>query len=700
MAVSVALKGSYKSGSFTQRTRTFFDLHANCLAVDARGKLWAGTDAGLFSFEDGAFKVLPLCACEAQAVNALHSAADGTLWVSCCSAVYSVKKGKVKQIAQFEEAVKDFAQDESGLYALTHSMIYVLQDGAFIPKRAAEGGGKKLAVYGGVLHLLSELALLILDGKRPSWKAILPQFSDVPACEIHDIRFDGAGHLWLSTAEGAVVYDRKSYWLKPDKAANLPAECIFSSVQDAVGGRYFASDNGVIYLKNGKTYYYGARRWLPENTVHAIAVTADGKQIWAATAKGLSMIAAKGMSLLEKADHFQKNVENHHVRDIGFVTVRTGLENEDIRTGHVEISDNDGLWTANYVASQSFRYAVTKDREALEQARRSMNAMLYLTRVTGIPGFTARAIRREGEHGFGDGNKEWPLAPDGTCEWKCETSSDEMAGHFFGFAFYYDLCADEKEKAEIRDACCGMVDHMLENNLTLIDYDGKRTTWAMWAPNMLNNDDKWIWEKGINSLEILSFIKVAQHMSGDEKYRRAYWDLIENHHYAMNVIDQKIDDAHMCHIDDNLGFLCFATLLHLETEQSLRDMYLMGLATHWQYEKIERTPLWNFMYGAMTGDYCDLEAAVQGMREIPLSLVRYIMTNGTRKNLVYDTAQALWGGKAQLLEPLSYEERPINKWDGHPFRADGGNSITAEDGTMFLLPYWYARFYGLIEEAE
>ncbi len=699
----VKQKGIYKSKAFDQKSRTFYGTAQGlpsedvlCAAYDAQGKLWAGTKAGLAYFDGGKF--VPLMLTEStDSVSMLFADQSGCLWAASGQNLFAVKKGKAKLFASFDSAVMDMDEDQSGLYLLTEDMIYLFADNAWAEKRALEEG-KKIAVYEGVIHALTSQAFMILDGKRPSWKPILPLFADVPACEIFDITFDKSGHLWFSTAQGAVIYDRKSYWCGPDKAPNLPAENIYTTVADGAGGRYFASDNGVIYLKNGLLRYYSARRWTPTADIRALAVSADGNSVWAATGEGLSHIETKEMTLRKKADHFQDSVEKYHVRDIGFVTICRGFENEDLATGKVEISDNDGLWTANYLASQSFRYAVTKDEDALKNARRSMQALRYLTTVTGIPGFPARAIRREGEKGYGDGNKEWPMAPDGSCEWKCETSSDETTGHYFGFLFFYEFCANEEEKIQVREACCGMTDHMMENNFTLVDHDGKRTTWAMWDPMMLNHDDKWIWEKGINSLEFLMYLKVAHHMSGDEKYDTMYRYLIEKHHYALNVINQKVDDAHVTHIDDNLGFLSFAPLLYLEQDESLRSVYQMGLASHWQYERIERTPLWNFMYGALTGDYCDLEAAVQSMREIPMSLIRYTQTNSTRKNLVYDTAQKFWGEREQLLEPLSYEERPLCKWDGNPFRPDGGDSRSAEDGTMFLLPYWYARFYKLIEE--
>jgi len=699
--------GYYKSGRFVQRVRDFYGAEQGLpcenvlsLAYDAQGKLWAGTAQGLAQFDGKAFASVALGG-ESGAVSVLFSGKDGILWAAIGKALYAIKKGKAKLFETFDAPVADMTQDGDTLYLMTSDMVYMFADGAFVQKRAVDGTGKKLAVYAGVIHiLLGENAMLILDGKRPSWKAILPMFAEIPVCEINDITFDAAGHLWFSTEEGAVIYDRKSYWIGADKIPNLPAECICTTVTDEVGGRYFASDNGVVRLKNGKKYYYGARRWLPANQVNALAVTADGTVVWAATPEGISRITEKQMTLLEKADYFQELTERCNIRDMGFVTGCEDIQNEDENTGKVHISDNDGLWTANYLAAQSFRYAATGDKDALEKARRSMQALRYLTYITGIPGFPARAIRREGEKGYGNGDKEWPMSPDGSCEWKCETSSDETTGHFFGFLFYYDFCANEEEKVQVKEACCGMVDHMLANDFTLVDHDGKRTTWAMWSPMMLNHDDKWIWEKGVNSLEFLMYLKVAYHMSGDEKYNKVYWDLIETHHYALNVIDQKIDDAHVTHIDDNLGFLSLIPLLHLEKDEALRSVYMMGLASHWQYERIERCPLWNLMYGAVTGDPCDLEAAVQSLREIPLSLIRYNTINSTRKGLVYDKAQQLWGENPQLLEPLSAEERPLGKYDNNPFRPDGGNSVSGEDGSLYLLPYWYARYYKLIEEEQ
>ncbi|MBN2450502.1 MAG: hypothetical protein JXR77_08930, partial [Lentisphaeria bacterium] len=46
--------------------------------------------------------------------------------------------------------------------------------------------------------------------------------------------------------------------------------------------------------------------------------------------------------------------------------------------------------------------------------------------------------------------------------------------------------------------------------------------------------------------------------------------------------------------------------------------------------------------------------------------------------------------------PVPWLERPIHKWNGNPYRLDGGHDETEECGTFWLLPYWMGHFHGMI----
>ena len=60
-------------------------------------------------------------------------------------------------------------------------------------------------------------------------------------------------------------------------------------------------------------------------------------------------------------------------------------------------NDNDGLWTAMYAAAECFRFAVTKSPEALANAKKSVEAVLFLEEVAGKRGFPARSYVRKGD---------------------------------------------------------------------------------------------------------------------------------------------------------------------------------------------------------------------------------------------------------------------------------------------------------------
>ncbi len=689
----------YKKDNFTSAGGLCADK-TNCVVFGSDGALYAGTAAGLCRLENDRF--VPLFTDTLSApVQFLCVLESGALAVCSEENLYFVSGNKIELVNSFGEKIIEITQKRSALWILTEDYIISADNSGrnVTFKRDLEGGkGISLAVSDRDIYVVTQTNISVVHGKRKEWKNILPRFAAMPQNSIHTITFDEAGYLWIGSEDGASIYDNSSLWLNPDKIRTLPKNPVYKIVSDKNGGRYFASDVGIIYQNKGKLKYFSAERWVLDDKVNDIAVTDDGKTWFAATDKGISRITSFETSLAEKAQYYDDMIEKYHIRH-NFTAVRS-VENNDITNGFIEISDNDGLWTACYVAAESFRYAATGSKEALEKARRGLNAMLYLTKITGIPGFTARAVRYPGEYGYGDGNKEWAPGVDGTCEWKGETSSDEMTGHFFGMSVYYDLCANEEEKEEIKTALCNIVEHILRNDYRLVDRDGLPTTWAAWDPEMLNHDDRWFFEKGINSLELLAFFKVCHHISGDVKYKELYDKFVTKYHYPLNAMQHKIRDAHICHIDDNLGFLITFTLLRLEENEALRSLYLCGMEDHWQYERIEKQPLFCFIHAICTGRDEDLVEGVQSLREMPFDLTFYNMNNSKRRDLEYDTEQEEWYESPQLVRPLPFDERNIHRPDGNSFAADMHAHNHCQEGTVFLLPYWIARYYGILREDE
>ena len=546
-----------------------------------------------------------------------------------------------------------------------------------------------IAVGPGGVYAGTANGLFHMFGKRSVWHSLMAHTCPLPDNHIHALQYDSCGMLWIATQSGACVYDGTDFWLTSAQVDTLPSVPVYSLCIAENGWRCFGAQDALILLIDGQSHYLGAKRWLPGGRVTQIAVREN--VIYAKCEQGAARIEVKMMTLEEKARVYQQTTKQYHLRE-GFVLPRNLEHYGDIVSGYVIQTDNDGLWTGVYVASQALRYAVTKDEAALENARDSLNAMLKLTKITGLPGFPARAIRRPGMPGYGDGNGEWIAFEDetGQGEWKRETSSDEMVGHFFAQSYYYDLCADEAEKAEIRGALCGIVDHMLKNDYRLHDIDGLPTTWGNWNPADLNHDSKWFWERGGNSAQMLMYLRAAHHVSNDEKYMKIYNGLVRDHHYLLNAARHKIDDDYDCHIDDKLSMFTFDALLRYETRQPIRAYLLDALYHHWRYERIERMPLWNFIASAHLGRGCDVDIACEGLAQMPLDLIDYPIQNSHRPEIAFTET-------GRLLEPLPFHEAPIDRFGHQRFLANGGGGRHAMYGTIFLLPYWYGRYWGLLE---
>ncbi len=654
---------------------------------------------------------------------------NSKLYASVGNALCEIKNGKAKKIAEFDCPVVDISVALDGpLWLITENNLYLNDNKEFVQivdlpeETVCLAALDNMAKYSETVYVGSTVeGLMSMKGKRRHWAELLPNVTGVASQKINCIQIDALGHLWVGSDNGLNIYDGKNYWFNGTDFYSVPDGAFNDMYFAPDGKKYFATNTGIITLIEGKLSYFSYGAWLMHPTVTKLAVSEKGT-IAAVTPRGISLITHKYITLEEKANHFDEFAVKYTTRNEGYQVDRILTKYGDLESGWLPNSDNDGLFTGLYCASQCFRYKVTGDEKAKANAKRAVEAMIKLTEVTGKPGFTARATRYSDDPYFGQDNREeWHVCEDNPdCEWLGETSSDEMTGHYFAYGIYYDLVADKKEKEKIAEVVKTITDHILENNFHLCDVDGVPTTWANWEPELLNNDDRWYYERGTNSLEILSFLKTTYHVTGDEKYNEVFDMLIKKHHYAMNCIQYKCEDGHVAHIDDQLDFTNIYPLIMYTDNNAQKEIFKMGLTHHWEYERVERSPMWNIVYGALTNNNCDIENAAKSLSEMNLDLVCWPMYNSYRKDIVWDTEQEEMGIPPQLKYPLEYSSRPICNYDGNQFICDSGaeefvyinSKIVNRTATLpgssgangmrtvmpynYLLPYWMARFHGLL----
>jgi len=491
--------------------------------------------------------------------------------------------------------------------------------------------------------------------------------------------------------------------LKPDDrvpawASPLPVESIECAAENPSAGEvWISTGRGVIFLdlEGRRKLYFSGKRWLPSDDVDSIGITTGG-DLLARTPEGNVLIARRMMTLEEKALLFENDTQERHNRD-GMITDSGLAKPGDLSSFVLSDDDNDGQWTQMYLAGECFRYAATGDPAALDNARESFHAMELLLTVAPVEGYPARSVLPP-EDCPGKDAERWRMHPTRDICWKSDTSVDELVGHYFGLPIYYDLVANEEEKARIRDLVESLTDYIVDNGMRLLDENGEVTTHGHWDPEWVNTVGR-TGDQGLNSLDALNALRSAYHVTGKESYLDKYHELIKKHHYHRNVVIQKeISDRYQVnHDSDEMAFLSFYNLLRYEDDENLRKYYMEGLRRSWENDLPERNAEQIMIFGAFAKTGFHLDYAVRTLREIPLDLVYRGVHNSHRADIVASPEPDRFGNP-QFLHMPPYTEVRTMRWSFDMYRMDVDAEGRSEAcATFWLLPYWMARYHGMIK---
>ncbi len=600
----------------------------------------------------------------------------------------------------------------------------------------------------------------------------LPAGPATPTGELDDgapiVRADGARWRVASGRATSVgerdedpVWARRMKILEKSIAAmrdGIPVTGV-TCVAHAPGGvTWYGTIRGAVRLeRDGKTWAYRqGRRWLPDDHVRSIAVDRDGNA-WLATPQGVGFIGYRPMTLAQKARHFEDEIDRRHRRTpYGFVLGARLDRPGDLSSWHNHDSDNDGLWTSMYGAGECFAWAAMRDSAAKKRAERAFDALHFLGTVTqggehpAPPGFVARTVlptsgpnpndgrlqrdrrvKRESDRLWKVIDPRWPVSADGKWYWKCDTSSDELDGHFFFYGLYYDLVADtDAERARVRRHVTALADHLVRHDFNLVDHDGLPTRWGHFGPRDLNFDPAWWEERGLNSLSILAYLKVAEHIADDgprgadgalrgARFREAARRLIDEHGYLQNTLYPKNQEGIGTgnQSDDEMAIMNYHSLLRYETDPRRRSVIAYSFRKYWRLERPEMNPFFDFVYASVmhgatwtdpwgtrdlspTGAW--LEESIDVLQRLPLDRVDWRLTNSHRRDLVRLSGPAGRGGARGHRRDgrvLPIDERCVVHWNHDPWALDqGGSGRYVADGTVFLLPYYMGRYYGFVRE--
>lgn len=515
----------------------------------------------------------------------------------------------------------------------------------------------------------------------------------------------GNDELFISIRDGYYSVSTADWEQKRDVKTKIPVTPI-TSMAYRHGTLWAGTEKGMFSTENFNDYrYFASLRWLASDQVIDTGVDSNGNA-FALTEEGISEVRYKSMTLHKKAQYFYDKIRKRHLR-LGLIG-EVRLENPgDLSTAEMIDTDNDGLWTAFYMGSEIFRYAVTQDPEARSNALETFMSYERLLSLNPLDGFPSRTFERKG-FSVADPDR-WRESHKGNWEWKGHTSSDEFVAYIWVAGLmseFLDLNPDEMRRV------AGFIDeimmHIINNDYYFVDIDGEPTTWGRWNPEYINMYPESVVDRKLGSLTITAGLQLAYELTGKELYKEEAYRLFEEHGYLDNIkipMDNigytegvyykghNMGSAGWNHSDDEMAFLSYWILYHFAFDEELKNTYADVITDHWKIEKPERNALWSMIsYG--TSGVIDLPSVKWHLREFQMDMVRWDVKNSHRGDLEFMEDNFRNQTTKELLPP---GERMTIRHNANPFILDGGRGGLMElAGDEYLLPYWMGRYLKVI----
>lgn len=688
------------------------------IAIDQFSNIWIATAAGIFKKnKDGSTWSHVIDENERGPGYAVLADSHTGVWLATWNGVYQYKDNKLRKIDGADAPISVLCKSKEGIYALGPKGVWLYSDDHFQKKNYSIARSVQNAITdgNGGLWIATKVGLYHCSQKMTT---LYNKTTQLISAYVEDVSMNNNGELWAVGLGGVSIRQGEKMIKTLTPQNGLPtvyAACIAMAPD---GSMWVGTQKGIVrYETDGTHSLRFSRRWLVNDDVRDISFDTEGNA-WIATSGGVSAIKRQKMSLTDKADFFYDVLMKRHIRDpwiAGQCNLRIA---GDTTTWKPEDDDNDGEYTSNYLAMESFRYAVTKDEDAHIKANKAFQFLKLLQDVTSTEGFFARTIVPVDWTSVHDGNRtythrqlademvedprakpvevRWHESADGKWLWKDDTSSDEMCGHMMGYYFFYELVANDAEKEMIRNHVRKIMDYLISNNYNFVDVDGTSTRWGVWSPDQLNRDPEWASEKSINSFELLAFLKFTYGITQDKKYQNEYLRLINKEGYLKNIASlNHINPAWYIFFDETMNCYLFPLLLQYETDPILKSVYEKCMDEWYTINKKAECPLFDFMYVYTRHKKINPVKDIEFLTDTPLDLVDWHIDHTAREDINLVRTPSLEEIQVDQLPPASM--RSTVRWDKNPWIAASGDPHIEREPVFWLLPYWMGRYLTLIK---
>ena len=343
--------------------------------------------------------------------------------------------------------------------------------------------------------------------------------------------------------------------------------------------------------------------------------------------------------------------------------------------GYTRCGDS-ALWAGHYLAAESFRYAVTKSPEALGNAERALDGIRSLVDVTGTDLLARCLVPESSPYAAGIASEE---AHNGvykgklggkTYLWIGNTSRDQYSGVMFGLSVAYTEIPDAAVRGEVRSLVTRVLRFLGKNDWKAVMPDGRVST------TFFGRFD-----------QQLAFLAVGrqvdpQRFGGDYEWSRMLYNQLVIAPVALDTLD-----THSSYFKFNLDAINLYTLRRLDAGAGQHGYDVFRHAT-----KSHGNAFFDVIDRGLNGPDAARDAEIRALLAAWLRRPRRDFSVDLRGVLATC-------GSGQACAPIPVERR-VNTdflWQRSPFQlVGGGEGLIETAGIDYILPYWMARFYGVL----
>ncbi len=408
-----------------------------------------------------------------------------------------------------------------------------------------------------------------------------------------------------------------------------------------------------------------------------------------------AMLRARAYSqtLSEKAELFDQDMPDLFINPSGMISQWKAGTQPPEHQGDYDSS----LWTGTYVASQFFRWDVTGEPEALDNALNSLDAMFMLPDIPDDPAMFARTMRLHQEdaappHPASYQGGQWYQGVDDLdwLDWQCCGNNDMLEGVSYAYAAALFFLQDQPDYDQIKEKI------------------GER------AVSLLNNCDVVYG----SDFDRFIFLGLAYLATGDEQYRTQFdaeyseilelWIRVGNgEFYAYGVSDWS--GQHL----NTVSMIAQHMIVMMMEDQQRMAAYESGWIWGMRLTNKIRYVLWpiaGYAFGQIGDDLTEvLDEAVWGLRETPYPKEDFDIDFRVDPDWCASPLPSLFwkfdwedGGRHQGLYAQPYFRQGATScaWKDNPLKVSQGPNEWRHNGADYLHAYWLGRWGGLISDTQ